>query len=531
MSEQAPFRLKGRNPDVLSCIANLSNDEVFTPPEFANRMLDTLTEAWAADNDGENIWENSEVTFLDPCTKSGVFLREIAKRLIAGLEAEIPDLQTRVDHILTRQVFGIGITQITALLARRSLYCSKSATGEHSVATGFDDEDGNIWFERTEHDWKGGKCVFCGASAGTLDRGEDSESHAYAFIHTENIQDRIVKIFGDDMQFDVIIGNPPYQNDDGGHGKSAAPIYHHFIEQAKTLEPRFISMVIPARWYSGGKGLDGFRASMLSDNRISELHDYPETSDCFSGINIRGGICYFLWNRNHSGTCKITNYKGKTTSETISRPLLEDGIDIFIRYNRAVGIFRKVRAFEEPSFADLVSSRKPFGLPTNFSDFASHASDKKNILLHRFGKNGFVSREQLSNNQNFVDKFKIIVPYASPGTDKYPHLVLSKPIIAGPGVACTETYLVVGPFETEEMTNNVKQYMSTKFFRFLILLIKNTQHVTKKNYNFVPKLDLNTIWTDQILYRKYGLTEMEINFIESMVKPMKLDLFDQAAMD
>ena len=146
MTEQSPFRLKGRNPDVLSCIANLSNDEVFTPPEFANRMLDTLTEAWASDNDGANLWKNSEITFLDPCTKSGVFLREIATRLIEGLEDEIPDLEERVNHILTKQVFGIGLTQLTALLARRSLYCSKSATGEHSVVTGFDNADGNVWF-------------------------------------------------------------------------------------------------------------------------------------------------------------------------------------------------------------------------------------------------------------------------------------------------------------------------------------------------------------------------------------------------
>lgn len=182
MTEQAIFALRGRNPDVLSCIANLSNDEVFTPPEFANRMLDTLAAAWATDNDGASIWADSSVTFLDPCTKSGVFLREIVRRLITGLEADIPDLQTRVDHILTRQVFGIGITQLTALLARRSLYCSKHATGEHSVARSFDDDDGNIWFERTEHSWDGAKCKFCSAPRALFDRGPEFENHAYAVI-------------------------------------------------------------------------------------------------------------------------------------------------------------------------------------------------------------------------------------------------------------------------------------------------------------------------------------------------------------
>lgn len=268
MTEQARFTLTGRNPDVLSCIANLSNDEVFTPPEFAGRMLDTLAQGWAAANGGANIWADSKVTFLDPCTKSGVFLREIAKRLIAGLEAEIADLQTRVDHILTKQVFGIAITKLTSLLARRSLYCSKHATGPHSVARSFDDDDGNIWFGRVEHQWVGGKCKFCGASKEAFDRGDNLETHAYPLIHAEDVKARMVELFGGEMQFDVIIGNPPYQLNTEGHGTQARPIYQHFVEQAKALEPRFLSMIIPARWFSGGMGLDEFRASMLNDDRL-----------------------------------------------------------------------------------------------------------------------------------------------------------------------------------------------------------------------------------------------------------------------
>ena len=211
MSEEATFALKGRNPDVLSCIANLSNDEVFTPPEFANLMLDTLADAWAAGNDGANIWADSSVTFLDPCAKSGVFLREITKRLIEGLEPQIPELQKRVDHILTKQVFGIGITELTALLARRSVYCSKHANGEHSVATSFKNAAGNIWFERTEHSWAKGKCVYCGVNRNAYERGEDLETHAYSLIHSENIKEAVSAWFGEDMQFDVVIGNPPYQ--------------------------------------------------------------------------------------------------------------------------------------------------------------------------------------------------------------------------------------------------------------------------------------------------------------------------------
>src|SRR5712692_4257345 len=157
MSAQAGFALRGRNPDVLTCIANLSNDEVFTPPEFANRMLDTLGEAWAAEYGGANLWADKTVTFLDPCTKSGVFLREITSRLTKGLAAEIPDLEERVDHILTKEVFGIGITYLTSLLARRGVYCSKHATGNHSIAKGFDSDAGNIWFERMEHQWADGR--------------------------------------------------------------------------------------------------------------------------------------------------------------------------------------------------------------------------------------------------------------------------------------------------------------------------------------------------------------------------------------
>ena len=306
MSAQAAFTLRGRNPDVLTCIANLSNDEVFTPPEFANRMLDTLTEAWAASHNGANLWADKTVTFLDPCTKTGVFLRAITSRLTQGLTDEIPNLEARVDHILTRQVFGIGITHLTSLLARRSVYCSKHANGEHSIAKSFASDAGNIWFERIEHTWDGEKCRYCSASKKTLDRSEGLESHAYALIHTNDIKTRMAELFGGDMQFDVIIGNPPYQLDDGGYGTSAAPIYQLFVEQAKKLEPRYLSMIIPSRWFAGGKGLDEFREAMLNDNRVREINDYLTASDVFPGVGLKGGVCYFLWERDNPGQCDVT---------------------------------------------------------------------------------------------------------------------------------------------------------------------------------------------------------------------------------
>ena len=326
MNDQVSFTLRGRNPDVLTCIANLSNDEVFTPPEFANRMLDTLAEAWAANNNGANIWADSTVQFLDPFTKSGVFLREIANRLTKGLADEMPDLQKRVDHILTKQVFGIGTTYLTSLLARRSLYCSKHANGPHSIAKSFSSDAGNIWFERTEHTWVLARCKFCGASQKALDRGEGLETHAYAFIHTDNIKARLDELYGGDMQFDVIVGNPPYQLSDDGFGTSALPIYQLFVEQAKTLGPRYLSMVIPARWFAGGKGLDEFRESMLTDDRLRSIDDFLSASDVFPGVGLKGGVCYLSLGSGQSmGPAGSPLTSKMSHLSTTSRQLLERG--------------------------------------------------------------------------------------------------------------------------------------------------------------------------------------------------------------
>jgi site-specific DNA-methyltransferase (adenine-specific) len=356
MNDQATFSLRGRNPDVLTCIANLSNDEVFTPPEFANRMLDTIAEAWAANNDGADIWTDSKVRFLDPCAKSGVFLREITRRLTKGLAAEIPDLQKRVNHILTSQVFGIGITHLTSLLARRSLYCSKHANGPHSIAKSFANDAGNVWFESMEHTWVEGRCRFCGASQTALDRGEGFETHAYAFIHTEDIKARIVQLFGGDMQFDVVIGNPPYQLDDGGYGTSAAPIYQLFVERALDLDPRYAVFVTPSRWMAGGKGLDKYRERMLSDRRMRRIVDYPKLYEGFPGVKIRGGISYFLWDRDHNGPCEVqTIWDGKPTGPAVARNL--DAYDILVRRNEAVPILEKVKARGEPTLDGRVSSQ------------------------------------------------------------------------------------------------------------------------------------------------------------------------------
>jgi site-specific DNA-methyltransferase (adenine-specific) len=445
MSEQVSFTLRGRNPDVLTCIANLSNDEVFTPPELANRMLDTLAQSWAADHAGADLWANPSVKFLDPFTKSGVFLREITNRLVKGLAEEIPDLQERVNHILTMQVFGIGITRLTSLLARRSLYCSKWANGPHSVGKGFADESGNIWFERTEHTWVNGKCSYCGASKEAMDRGADLETHAYAFIHTDNIKTRMTELFGDDMQFDVIVGNPPYQLNDGGYGTSAAPIYQLFVDQAKQLEPRYLSMIIPARWFAGGKGLDEFRESMLSDDRLRSIDDYLSASDVFPGVGLKGGVCYFLWNRDHRGECQVSTHFKDWPVSTATRPLLEDGAAVFIRFNEGLSILKKVIAQEnkdsdsvvlpaDKRFDALVSSRKPFALETTFKGRKS--KKEGDLLVYQNGGLGYVARESITAGLTYIDAWKIYIGRAAPGTgnrDTYPHRILSTPFIGEPG--------------------------------------------------------------------------------------------------
>lgn len=536
MNEQVGFTLRGRNPDVLTCIANLSNDEVFTPPELANRMLDTLAEGWAAQHDGANLWADSTVRFLDPFTKSGIFLREIATRLIAGLAVEIPDLQTRVDHILTEQVFGIGITTLTSLLARRSLYCSKHANGEHSVARGFATDGGNIWFERIDHTWKDGRCIYCRAAQQAFDRGEGLETHAYAFIHTNDIKARIGELFGADMQFDVIIGNPPYQLADDGFGMSAAPIYQHFVTQAKALEPRYLSMVIPARWFAGGKGLDEFRESMLTDDRLRSINDYLSASDVFPGVGLKGGICVFLWDRDNRGPCSVTTHFNGEQPSTASRELLEGGVDVFIRFNQGLSILKKIVEVETGQtqslmlpdnlrFDRLVSSRKPFGLETTFKGKPAKAADD-DLLIYQNGGTGYVARNSITTGKQYVDKWKIFTGRAAPGTgnrDTYPHRIISTPFLGEPDSISSETYLCIGPFDTKAEAESALSYLSCRLTRLLILLHKPSQDTTRKVYTFVPTQQWAQRWTDAELYQKYGITDNEIAFIEKVVRPLEAD--------
>ncbi len=542
----APFTLRGHNPDVLNTIANLSNDEVFTPPELANEMLDMLEKSWAEGNNGANIWSDHTVTFLDPFTKSGVFLREITARLVKGLEEWMPDLQQRVNHILTKQVFGIGITQLTSLLARRSVYCSKTATGKHSIVKSFDRDWGNIWFERTEHTWVGGtdkvitmdengntvlkatngRCKYCGASQKEYERSDALESHAYAFIHTDDIKARMAELFGANMHFDVVIGNPPYQMSTGGGTatQQARPLYHQFVESAQGLEPRYIAMVTPSRWFVGGMNLNEFREQMLNDSRLRVLVDFPDSRDAFGGVDIAGGVSYFLWERSYDGTCSVTTVKGSESHGPRERKLNE--FDVFVRDNDAAQILSRIVTREDfKSLSSIVSAISPFGLSTAFrgDETAEHISDP--IIVRSTVGRQFANRNVVLKNVELLDQWKVLLSataseHAGQAAKDGRKRVFSRIETAEPGVAMTHSYLAIGPLEDSNQCKNLEGYLRTKFTRFLASLGIITQHISKASFAFVPTQDFSRPWVDEDLYKAYGLTPEEVQFIESQIKDM-----------
>jgi site-specific DNA-methyltransferase (adenine-specific) len=470
---------------------------------MANRLLDLLP---------KEIWKNKDAKFLDPVCKTGVFLREIAKRLMKGLEKKIPDKQARIDHIFQNQLYGIAITEITSLLSRRSVYCSKTANGKYSVCESFNDEQGNIIFNSIEHTWKNGRCQYCGASQENYERGEELETHAYHFIHTGKPEELL------NMKFDVIIGNPPYQLSDGGFGKSASPIYNKFVQQAKKLNPRYLVMIIPSRWFAGGKGLDDFRNEMLNDNRIRKIVDFEDANECFPGVDIAGGICYFLWEKDSSGPCEIINmHNGK---EAVSIRSLNE-YQTFIRHSKAVPIVRKILSKNEKRMSEQVSSYKPFGLRTYVKP------QKTGDIILRWQKGeGPYKRNEITTGVEMIDKWKVISSRSghdhagNPGKDGK-RRVLSLIDIIPPGTICTETYLVIGVYSREDEAKNLVLYMKTCFFRFLLSLFMYSHSITKDTYEFIPILDMNEEWTDEKLYKRYELTGEEIEFIESKIRPME----------
>lgn len=503
------------NPDVLDCLSNLSNDEVFTSPELANKIIDLLP---------QELFSNKEAKFLDPFCKSGVFLREIAKRLNKGLEKEIPNLQQRLDHIFHNQLFGIAITELTSLLSRRSLYCSKYPNFKYSISK-FNSIEGNVRFRKINHIWKDKKCKFCGASKDEFDRDDSFESHAYEFIHTNKPEE----IFN--MKFDVIIGNPPYQLNDGGAQASSTPIYQLFIESAIKLNPKYITMIVPSRWFTGGKGLDDFREKMLKDRRLRTIHDFPNASDCFNGVEIKGGVNYFLWDKDNESDCEIFTHRGDSVISMKKRPLLEKNCKVFIRNNEMISIFHKVNDLNEKKFNSIVSSRKPYGLAGDvFKDNKKYNlpsfSDtpiKNGIKIYGIDSNSHRTERFASINyplpkKDFLGGFKLFMP-RNQGSGFFGEQ-LSIPIFAKPNECCTETFIIIGPFENENEMNNCYSYIKTKFFRALLSIKKSDQGAAQGVYEYIPLQDFSKKWSDEMLYKKYKLDDSEINFIEQNVKEM-----------
>ena len=497
------FNGSSYNPDVLSCIANLSSDEVFTPPSLANQILDLLP---------SDIWRDKNTTFLDPGCKSGIFLREIAKRLDKGLERQITDRQKRFNHIFKNQLYGLAITELTVMISRRSLYCSKTANGKYSVCDIFDNPIGNIRFRSMEHTWKDGRCIFCGANEENYARGTELETHAYQFIH----ENKPGVLFN--MKFDVIIGNPPYQLSDGGFGRSASPIYQKFVQQAKKLNPRYLTMIIPSRWFAGGKGLNDFRAEMLGDNRIRKIVDFEDASEVFPGVDIAGGICYFLWDRDSRGSCEVSNVHNNEVVVSV-RSLNE--FTTFIRHSQAVPIIRKVLAQKEKRMSEQVSASKPFGLRTFV-----RPQKKGDLVLRWQNGEGPYNSKDITVGTELIPLWKVITSYVgydhagSPGKDGR-RRILSKIDFLPPKTICTETYLVIGAYESKTQALNLIHYMKTRFFRFLVAQFMYSHHITKDAYTFVPVLNMDIEWKDEMLYNRYELTSEEIAFIESKIRPME----------
>ena len=443
--------------DILETITNVGNDEVFTPRKVVDRMLNSLP---------EEVWHNPDYKWLNPATKTGIFEREIAIRLDEGLKDKIPDIETRRKHILQNMIFSIGQTKFTANVARRTLYyccqanrpCDGIMEDGHYVngyaignGTWFDDAEGNVKTPCSDHVIKRGKCVYCGITEKSkyLDANQ-REKYSYDFIHCspgDELQTYLANRFfkGDkSVKFDVIIGNPPYQLNDGGHGSSAMPIYQKFVMQAKSLNPRYICMIIQARWYAGGKGVEDFRANMLNDDSIVKLVDYVNAKDCFPNSSIGGGVCYFLIDRDYHGLCTVTNVSNNSESSSL-RSLSDHGV--FIRFNKAVSILNKIILHNEKTVDSLVLSRNPFGLPTSFRG-TEDVNDDTDLIVKTSDGLKHCSMNDVTQGKEYIDKYKVflsrsIAEHAGEPNKDGTFTVVSSCGILKPFEICSDSYLIL----------------------------------------------------------------------------------------
>ncbi|WP_454165378.1 Eco57I restriction-modification methylase domain-containing protein [Gordonia iterans] len=499
-------------PDILDCLAQLSNDEVPTSPKLARAMLDLLP---------EHVWHEPHYRWLDPFSKSGVFLREIATRLLDSLVDWEPDFAKRREHIFRNMLYGAAITEMTGIISRRSVYCTADASSAYSVVR-FDDPDGNIPYVPSMHDFAADdRCRLCNAPKG-LERGDTRENYAYSFIHGTYPTEELA-----DMKFDVIVGNPPYQIDSDGNTRTM-PIYQKFVERAIEMEPRYVLMITPSRWFGSGLGLDEFRARMIADRHLAKLIDNPKIYDCFPGVKIRGGVSYFLWDREHNGDCEFsTRIDGKVVS-TRNRDL-RDGDGVLVRDNRAASIIKKVQAVGYPTVEDLIAPQVPFGLRTNYSGAADEPFPGSIPVVYG-NKVGFCRHDQIERLHDLIDRWKVLLPNAGSGDTplnddgQIVDVVTGAPIALAPGSACTQTYLVAASFGNATETENYANYMATKLYRFLVLQRKVTQHLTSDRFRFVPMLDMTRAWSDEQLYNHFGLTDDEREYVETSIKPRSVNM-------
>ncbi len=541
------------NFDILETITNVGNDEVFTPRKTCDMMLDSLP---------EEVWHNPNYKWLNPATKNGIFEREIAIRLDIGLKDVIPDTETRRKHILQNMIYAIGQTKFTANVARRTLYyCSQAnkkcdgiiADDGHYVngyaignGSWFDTPEGNILTPITNHEFvdssgkamssyisneakKKYKCKYCGITGDSkYNDANQRETYAYEFIHYHHLvigRKLNERFFGGNknMKFDIIIGNPPYQlNDGGGTGSSAIPIYQKFVDQAKKLNPKYLTMIIPSRWYAGGKGLDDFRNSMLNDKHISKIVDIADSSDCFPNQVIAGGVSFFLWEKDYNGLCTIENRKKNDIISSLRRNLSE--YPVFVRDNKAISIINKVLSKKEKTIDNIVYSRNVFNLNSNEIGHKEQKND--DLTLYSLKGVSYINKDKVTDKENLINSYSVMMTKAMSGGNKPSsngdYLVISNTMrILMPKEVCTETYLCIGKYDNFNEAHNLNNYLKTKFFRFLLLQALSSINISKEKFLFIPILDFKKTWTDKDLYERYGLNNNEIDYIESLIKEMK----------
>ena len=476
----------------------LGESEVITPKHICKDMIDMIDDAdLRAVMDG-----GSKV--LDIAGKAGEFALVVFEKYIAlgydkeALKDAIYTIPTSgITYEFTRMIYeilGLNVDNIASKFTSYSLLEVK-------------DEDGDIDYAKI---------------AALLRQNKPFDSITMNDEITEG--DEIVN-------FDVVLGNPPYQVSDGGAQASARPIYHNFVDISKKVEPSFMSLIMPTRWYAGGKGLDEFRNDMLNDTSIAELHDFLHPEEVFPDTNNRGGVCYLLWdhkNTDENSDVRVVSHQGEGVITTATRKLKYRDLDIFIRYSQAIDILEKIFADEDiDTLNNHISAAKAFGFRTFFINdpkFRKTNSGLKNpvVCYGRGGNVGYVEDEEITSHREWIGNWKVYVPESNNiGTELNDDNQNS--FVGAPKTICTETYLVVGADLNlnEEMANNLSEYLRTRFARFLLSLAKISQHGTGKTYQFVPVQDFSRAWTDEDLYAKYGLTEEEIAFIESMIKPME----------